>query len=131
MLEINIPEIVAEVRAAFLKYNEALDADDLDTLDQLFWKSPHTLRYGPNGTLHGHAAISGFRRGRLQQNVKAIKRDLQNTVITTFGRDMGTTNTESMQAGSPAIGRQSQTWVRMPEGWRIVAAHVSTQPAKG
>jgi hypothetical protein len=124
-MDINLPDVVAEVTAAFKKYNQALDADDLDTLDALFWKDPRTLRYGPNGTLLGHAAISAFRRGR---RIKATPRALQNTVITTFGRDIGTTNTETTKPGSNVIGRQSQTWIRVPEGWRIVAAHVSDQP---
>jgi hypothetical protein len=125
-MEINLPDVVAEVTAALMKYNQALDADDLDTLDTLFWNDPRTLRYAQNGTLLGHAAISAFRRGR---RVKAVPRLLQNTVVTTFGRDMGTTNTETRKPGSDVIGRQSQTWMRTPEGWRIVAAHVSDQPA--
>ena len=124
-LEVNIPEVVAEVTAAFNRYEAALTTNDLDTLAELFWKSGLTLRYGPNGTLLSHAAIDGFRRGR---DIKGVDRTLQNTVITTFGRDMATANTESVRAGDTAIGRQSQTWVRMAEGWRIVSAHVSDQP---
>jgi hypothetical protein len=128
MLEINLADVVAEVTAAFMSYQKALDADDLDTLDELFWKSPLTLRYGPNGTLLGHAAISGYRRGRKAEGAQAVPRGMKNTVITTFGRDLAVTNTETTRAGSRTIGRQSQTWVRIPEGWRIVAAHVSDQP---
>ena len=126
-MQINIPEIVAEVTAAFLKYEAALSTNDLDTIDTLFWNSPSTLRYGPNGTLLGHAAIQAFRRAR---NIKGVERTLRNTVITTFGRDFGVANTESTRPGTAAIGRQSQTWVRFPEGWRIVSAHVSDEPAK-
>jgi len=124
-MQVNIPEIVAEVTAAFMKYEAALSINDLDAIDKLFCDNPFTLRYGPNGTLLGHAAISAFRRAR---NIKGVERTLQNTVITTYGRDIGIANTESTRPGTKAIGRQSQTWVRMPEGWRIVTAHVSDQP---
>jgi hypothetical protein len=125
MTEINIPEIVAEVTEVFMRYERALSTYDCDTLDELFWDSPLTLRYGPNGTLLGHAAISAFRRAR---NIRGVERILRNTFITTFGRDLVVANTEADQAGSNATGRQSQTWVRMPEGWRIVSAHVSDEP---
>ena len=126
-MEIDIPEIVAEVTAAFERYEQALSTNDLDTIDGLFRDSPLTLRYGPNGTLLGHAAISAFRRAR---DIKGVERTLKNTIITTFGRDLAVANTESDRPGSDVTGRQSQTWVRMPEGWRIVSAHVSDEPAK-
>ena len=125
MTEINIPEVVEEMTEAFMRYERALGTNDLDTIDSLFWDSPLTLRYGPNGTLVGHAAISAFRRAR---DIKGIERTLKNTVITTFGRDFAVANTESSRPGTTATGRQSQTWVRMPEGWRIVSAHVSDKP---
>lgn len=125
--EIDIPEIVAEVRAAFDRYERALRAGDLDTLAGLFWDSELTLRYGPNGTLVGHAAIDGFRRAR---GARGIDRTLRNTTITAFGRDAATANTEAVGPGA-AVTRQSQTWVRMAEGWRIVAAHVSEMPGGG
>ena len=124
-MEINIPEVVAEVTEAFMKYEKAIGINDLDTIDSLFWDSPTTLRYGPNGTLLGHAAISAFRRAR---DIKGIERTLKNTVITTFGRDFAVANTEADRPETPATGRQSQTWARMPEGWRIVSAHVSDEP---
>jgi Protein of unknown function (DUF3225) len=124
-MTINIPEVVAEVAAAAEAYDRALAVNDLDTIDRLFWNSPFTLRYGPNGTLVGHAAISQFRRAR---NIKGIERARRQPRITTFGRDFAVTNTESDRSG--VTGRQSQTWVRMPEGWRIVSAHVSDEPAK-
>ncbi len=127
-MEVDIPEIVAEVRAAFEQYEQAITTNDLDTIDGLFRNSPLTLRYGPNGTLLGHAAISAFRRAR---DIKGVGRTLKNTVITTFGRDFAVANTESDRPGSDVTGRQSQTWVRMPEGWRIVSAHVSDEPPKG
>jgi len=121
-MDIDSPDVITEVKEIFMRYERALCANDLDTLDSLFWKNPLTLRYGPNGTLLGHAEISAFRRAR---DVKGLERQLQNTVITTFGRDLAVANTESKRPGSDRVYRQSQTWVRMPEGWRIVAAHVS------
>ena len=126
-MEIDIPEVVAEVTAAFDSYEQALSTNDLDTIDGLFWNSPSTLRYGPNGTLLGHAAISAFRRAR---DIKGVERTLKNTVITTFGRDLAVANTESDRPGTDVTGRQSQTWVRMQDGWRIVSAHVSDEPAR-
>jgi Protein of unknown function (DUF3225) len=125
-LEINIPEIVAEVTEAHKRYEQALSINDLDIIDSLFWNSALTLRYGPNGTLIGHAAISAFRRAR---NIKGVERTVLNTHVTTFGRDFAVSNTESKRPGTDRTGRQSQTWVRMPEGWRIVSAHVSDEPA--
>ena len=119
--------VVAEVTAAFDSYEQALSTNDLDTIDGLFWNSPSTLRYGPNGTLLGHAAISAFRRAR---DIKGVERTLKNTVITTFGRDLAVANTESDRPGTDVTGRQSQTWVRMQDGWRIVSAHVSDEPAR-
>ncbi len=126
--QINIPEVLAEATEAFNRYEAALAVNDLDTLAELFWDSELTLRYGPNGTLLSHAAIDGFRRGR---DITGVDRTLQNTIITTFGRDVATANTEAVRRGETTISRQSQTWVRMPEGWRIVCAHVSDQPGTG
>jgi hypothetical protein len=125
-LEINLPEIVAEVTEAHNRYERALSINDLDTIDSLFWNDAQTLRYGPNGTLRGHAAISAFRRAR---NIKGIERNVLNVYVTTFGRDFAVSNTESKRPRTDRTGRQSQTWVRMPEGWRIVSAHVSDEPA--
>ena len=124
-LKIDIPEIVTEVTRAFMEYEQALSSNDLDTIDSLFWNSPLTMRYGPNGTLIGHQAISAFRRAR---DIKGIKRIRRNTVITTFGTDFAVTNTESDHDGITT--RQSQAWVRMTDGWRIVSAHVSDEPPK-
>ena len=123
-MEIDIPEVVAEVTATFQRYERALSTNDVATIDTLFWESPLTLRYGPNGTLFGHAAISAFRHAR---NIPGIKRKLRDTHITTFGRDFAVANTESDRPDGTR-GRQSQTWVRMPEGWRIASAHVSDEP---
>lgn len=124
-MDINIPEIVAEVTEAFMRYERALGSNDVDTIDTLFWDNPLTLRYGPNGTLLGHEALSAFRRAR---NITGVERTLKNTIITTFGHDLAVANTESDRPNSEATGRQSQTWVRLPEGWRIVSAHVSDLP---
>ncbi len=122
MLSINLPEIVTEVTDAFARYEEALVTNDVAALDALFWRSPHTLRYGVGENLYGWEQIAAFRAGR---SPAGLARTLQNTVITTYGRDCATVNTEFRRPTTPKIGRQSQTWVRMPDGWSIVAAHVS------
>ena len=124
---INDPKTVAEVTDAFMAYESALTTNDVDMIDTLFWNSDQTLRYGPNGTLLGHEALSAFRRGR---KIKGVERTLKNTVITTFGHDFAVANTESDRPNSSQTSRQSQTWVRMPEGWRIVSAHVSDEPTQ-
>ncbi len=122
MDEINIPEIIAEVTAAFERYEHALVTNDIPVLNELFWKSPHTVRLGATENLYGYQAIAGFRAARSPLN---LARRLRHTVITTYGRDFATANTEFDRDASPRIGRQSHTWLRRPEGWRIVAAHVS------
>jgi hypothetical protein len=124
MLEVDIPEVVAELTAAFESYERALIGNDIAALNDLFWDSPHTLRYGTreHERLYSHAEIAQFRivRGPIDQ-----RRTLRNWRITTFGRDFGVANTEYQPAGSDEIGRQSQTWVRTDDGWKIVSAHVS------
>jgi len=124
-MEINNPEAVAEVKEAFQRYQRAVDTNDVETMNALFWNSPFTVRFAPNGTLVGHDAIAVYRQTR---TTSAVERKLQNTVITTFGRDFAATNTESTKNGSHKVSRQSQAWFRTPQGWRIVAAHVSDQP---
>jgi len=121
-MEINLPEIVAEVTAQFQRYEKALVTNDIETLNALFWKNELTLRFGMNENLYGHDQIAGFRAAR---SPAGLARTLSNTVITTYGRDFATCNTEFHRASVARGGRQSQTWVRLPEGWRIVAAHVS------
>jgi hypothetical protein len=121
-LAINLPAVLAEVTAVFARYEDALVNNKVDVLDELFWNSPHTLRYGATENLYGYADIQAFRAGRPSQG---LERRLLKTVITTYGRDMATANTEFQRAGSARTGRQSQTWMRTPEGWRVVAAHVS------
>jgi len=122
MLEINIPEVVTEVTAAFARYERALIANDVAELDTLFWDSPHTLRFGIAENLYGHAAIASFRTGRPAMD---LTRRLINTVITTYGRDVATANTEFQRIGATITGRQSHVWLRTEQGWRIAAAHVS------
>jgi Protein of unknown function (DUF3225) len=121
-MDINHPETLAEVTAAFARYERALVSNDVAVLDELFWNSPHALRYGAGENLYGFTEIQAFRAGRPSQG---LARDVLRTVITTFGRDCATANIEFQRAGSSKIGRQSQTWARLPEGWRVVAAHVS------
>lgn len=122
MYEINIPEIVAEVTAAHDRYEKALTENDIDVLNELFWNSPHTLRYGIGEILYGHDQIAAFRRARPTDN---LAREVPKVVITTYGRDFATANLEFTRKTTERIGRQSQTWLRTDEGWRIVAAHVS------
>jgi hypothetical protein len=122
---INIPEVVAEVTAAFLRYEAALNANDVAVLNELFRAAPYTLRFGVAEELYGHQQIAGFRSARLPPG----RRVISNTVITTFGSDFATASTEFRRAGQARLGRQQQSWVRFPEGWRIVAAHVSLSTA--
>ncbi len=120
--EINIPDVLAEVTAAFQRYEAALVSNDVAVLDELFFKHPVTLRFGVTENLYGYDAIAAFRSGR---SPVGLARRIFNTVITTYGRDFGTANTEFQRDGSSKTGRQSHTWLRTPDGWRIVAAHVS------
>ena len=120
--DINLPDVHAEVTAVFARYEHALVNNLVDELDALFWPSAHTVRYGAAENLHGIDAIRAFRAAR---PAVGLARQLNDTVITTFGRDMATAMTTFRRDGSTRIGRQSQTWVRMPAGWQVVAAHVS------
>lgn len=121
-MNINLPQVLAEVTAVFARYEDALVNNQVDVLDELFWDSPATVRYGAGENLVGIEAIRAFRAAR---SAVGLARRLSNTVITTYGHDTATAMTEFHRDGSTRIGRQSQTWVRMPEGWRVVAAHVS------
>jgi len=121
-IEINIPAAVAEVAAAFRRYEAALVSNNIAVLNELFWDSPHIVRFGAGENLYGYEEIVDFRAAR---SPVGLMRSLQNTVITTFGRDFATASTEFRREGNPRTGRQQQSWVRFPEGWRIVAAHVS------
>jgi hypothetical protein len=121
-MEINLPDVHAEVSALFAEYEDALVHNRIDVLDAMFWHSEHTVRYGVRENLHGIEAIRAFRASR---PADGLERTLQDTVITTFGRDSATAMTLFRRESGTRIGRQSQTWQRLPQGWRIVAAHVS------
>jgi hypothetical protein len=122
--QVNDPEALAELTSAFAAYERALIDNDIAALNRMFWESPLTLRYGTRAheLLHSHAEIAEFRlkRGAVDQ-----RRTLRNTRIVTFGCDFGVANTEYTPAGSDKVGRQSQTWMRTADGWKIVSAHVS------
>ena len=120
--QIILPDVVAEVRAAFDRYEDALVHNKVEVLDELFWNSPHTLRYGATENLYGYQEIAAFRAGRPSQG---LMRELLRVEITTYGRDFATANCEFRREGSTRTGRQSQTWMRTAPGWRVVAAHVS------
>ena len=121
-MQVNDPAVLAEVTAAFNAYEAALMANDVETLDALFWNAEHTIRYGVGENLYGFDEIAAFRLARPGGSPQRV---LTRTVITTFGQDYGTANTEFLREGSARIGRQSHAWARTPDGWRIVAAHVS------
>jgi hypothetical protein len=125
-MHINLPDVLAEVTAAFERYERALVGNDVAVLDELFWNSPYTLRYGVTENLYGYDEIRAFRAGRPSQGLERV---LLKTVITTYGRDFATANVEFQRASSVRPGRQSQTWMRTPQGWRVVCAHVSLLPA--
>ena len=122
-MKINDPAVIAEVEAAFMAYEKALNENDVAVLDASFKDAPETIRYGMGENLYGFGEIAAFRSAR---SPVGLLRTIDRTVITTYGDTMATANTlfrrESM-AGK--VGRQSQTWVKFPEGWRVVAAHVS------
>ncbi|MRT14896.1 oxalurate catabolism protein HpxZ [Enterobacteriaceae bacterium RIT711] len=119
---IDRPAIVNEVSAAFYRYEQALISNDVVVLDELFWADPRTVRFGASENLYGIDEIRAFRNARSSQGLERL---LQNTTITTYGDDMAVASTEFTREGSDKIGRQMQTWVKFPYGWRIVAAHVS------
>lgn len=125
-MQINLPDVKAELEAAFAAYEVALTTNDVPTLDRLFWSSEHVIRYGGGENLYGSAEIEAFRAARPSAG---LQRDLERTVITTFGRDFGTASTLFRRSSAPGkIGRQMQSWVRFPEGWKVVAASVSLIP---
>lgn len=129
MQQINLPDVVAEVVAAFERYETALVNNHVEMLDELFWQSPLTIRYGATENLYGYEAIAAFRS---QRSPVGLARTLSHTVITTYGRDFATANTEferTVGNETGKRGRQSQTWMRTAEGWRVVSAHVSFLPS--
>jgi hypothetical protein len=122
-MEVDRPDVVMEVKAAFERYEKALVSNDVDTLDAMFRDDPRTIRYGATEILYGYAEIKKFRAAR---SPAGLARALSKTVITTYGRDFAMASTLFRRATAPGkIGRQTQTWVRFDEGWRIVAGHVS------
>jgi hypothetical protein len=122
-MEIDLPEVLAEVTAQFQRYEAALVSNDVAVLDELFRNAPHTLRYGIAENLYGYEAIMAFRAAR---SPVGLMRRTDKTVITTYGRDSAVASTLFYRDNAPGrVGRQMQTWIRFPEGWRIVAAHVS------
>lgn len=122
-MEIDRADVVAEVRDAFVQYEAALVAQDLDALGKWFWSDPRVVRFGNRELLYGAEAIAQW---RTRMPHVGDDRTLQNTVITAFGPDHAIVATEFFRPGGTTLGRQSQTWARLPEGWRIVHAHVST-----
>jgi hypothetical protein len=122
-MEIDLPEVVAEVRREFERYERALLTNDVALLDALFRDDPRTIRYGGGENLYGYEEIKAFRAARPSAG---LARTLSKTVITTYGRDVAIASTLFDRPSVPGkVGRQMQTWVRFPEGWRVVAAHVS------
>ena len=124
-MSVNIPEILAELKSAFGKYEKALNDNDVGVLNALFWNSPHTVRYGVAEQLYGHAEIAGFRAARSPID---LRRELIKVVITTYGRDFGTASCEYRRLETGRRGRQMQTWMRVDGAWKVVAAHVSLLP---
>jgi hypothetical protein len=123
MMDINLPDVKAEVEAEFARYEAALMSNDVDALQSLFWNSNLTIRYGIGENLYGYQEIGAFRAAR---SPLGLERTTSRTVITTFGRDYATASTLFHRQTAPGkVGRQMQTWARTPDGWRVVAAHVS------
>jgi AtzH-like len=122
-MDIDLPDVVAEVRAAFERYEQALTSNDVETLDALFHDDPRTIRYGGGENLYGYAEIAAFRSARSPQG---LARTLSRTVITTYGRDFAIASTLFERTSAPGkIGRQMQSWVKFGDAWKVVAAHVS------
>jgi hypothetical protein len=122
-MDIDLPEIRAEVEAAFARYEAALITNDVATLQELFWRSPRTIRYGIAENLYGSDEIAAFRAARAPVG---LMRRLSRTVITTYGRDFAVASTLFHRATMPGkVGRQMQSWVKFPDGWHVIAAHVS------
>ena len=122
-MQVDLPEVLAEVTAQFERYEKALVSNDVAVLDELFRNDPRTLRYGGGENLYGYQEIMAFRAGR---SPAGLMRRTDRTVITTYGRDMAVASTLFYRDAAPGkVGRQMQTWARFPEGWKIVAAHVS------
>ena len=124
---VNNPEVVAELQSLYPQYEAALVANDAETLTRMFWTSPQAIRFGVTENLYGIEEIAAFRKGRSPAN---LARTILRLDIVTFGRDCGSITLEFERTidGHTVFGRQSQFWIRLPEGWRIAAAHVSLLP---
>lgn len=122
-MQVDIPDVKADVEAAFARYEDALVTNNVPVLEELFRDDARTIRFGGGENLYGMDEIRAFRQAR---SPAGLERDLLKTVISTYGRDFATASTLFTRHGMVGkIGRQMQTWVRFPEGWRVVAAHVS------
>jgi hypothetical protein len=121
-MKVNLPQTVKEVTEAFHRYEKALNDNDVAVLNELFWDSPHTVRYGIAEQLYGYPAIAGFRAAR---DPADLRRELTRVAITAFGNDFATASCEFRRLSNGRTGRQMQTWMRTPQGWKVVAAHVS------
>ncbi len=122
-MEIDLPDVLAEVTAQFQRYEKALVTNDVAVLDELFHKDARTLRYGVGENLYGYSEIASFRAAR---SPVGLMRKTARTIVTSYGRDAAVASTLFYRDTLPGkVGRQMQTWVRFAEGWRIVAAHVS------
>ena len=127
MSDLNVPSVVAELSAVYDRYETALVGNDVFVMQELFWNSPHAIRYGATENLYGYTEIEAFRKSR---PAAGLAREIVRKEIVTFGRDSGAVNIEFRRTigGRVRIGRQSQFWRRLPDGWRIVSAHVSMIP---
>jgi 1-carboxybiuret hydrolase subunit AtzH-like protein len=125
--EVNLPDVVAELRELYPLYEQALVSNDVDTLVAMFWASPHVMRFGVTENLYGADELEAFRKSRPAVNLQRTQTRLE---IVSFGHDFGSITLEFQRDTARGIvrGRQSQVWVRFPEGWRIVSAHVSLLP---
>jgi hypothetical protein len=120
--DIDIPEVLEALKQVFERYEQALVGNDVAVLDELFWNSPTTVRYGASENLYGYEAIRAFRAAR---PAVGLAREVTRIAITTYGHQAATTCIEFQRSGSSSVGRQTQAWIRFDEGWRVVAAHVS------
>jgi hypothetical protein len=121
-VQINLPDVLGEVTTVFQRYERALNENDVAVLDELFWDSQHVVRYGIREELYGVAAIRAFRSNRPAID---LRREITKLSITTFGEDFAVASCQYRRFASGRMGRQMQTWIRTPQGWRVAAAHVS------
>jgi hypothetical protein len=124
MLEINLPEVINQVKLAFESYEKNLIENNVDALIDSFWHHPSAVRFGATENLYGWQEIQNFR----QQRTPPARRELMHTVITTFGKEYANISTEFKNAKGE-VGRQMQSWILTQDGWRIAAAHISLLPA--